>query len=59
MILSKLRNIDHTETCFVTILDQILCKEFYLSSVDYFVQQSKTGCVVLGEGLTMNGIKSV
>ena len=45
MNLSKLRNID-----------QILCKEFYFSSVDYFVQQSKTGCVVLVEGLTRNGI---
>ena len=50
MILSKLRNIDHTETFFVIILDQILCKVFYFSSVDYFVQQSKTGCVVLVEG---------
>ena len=59
MNLSKLRNIDHTETFFVIILDQILCKEFYFSSVDYFVHQSKTGCVVLVEGLTRNGIKSV
>ena len=56
MNLSKLRNIDHTETFFVIILDQILCKEFYFSSVNYFVQQSKTGCVVLVEGLTRNGI---
>ena len=52
--LSKLRNIDHTEIFFVIILE-----EFYFSSVDYFVQQSKTGCVVLVEGLTRNGIKRV
>ena len=58
MNLTKLRNIDHTETFFVIILDQILCKKFYFSSVDYFVQQSKTVCVVL-VGLTRNGIKSV
>ena len=57
--LSKLRNIDNTETFFVIILDQILFNEFYFSSVDYFVQQSKTGYVVLVEGLTRNGIKSV
>ena len=56
MNMSKLRNIDHTGTFFVIILDQILCKEFYFSSVDYFVQQSKTGCVVLVEGLTRSGI---
>ena len=56
MNLSNLRNIDHTETFFVIILDQILCKEFYFSSEDYFVQQSKTGCVVLVEGLRRNGI---
>ena len=59
MNLGKLMNIDHTETFFVIILDQILCKEFIFSSVDYFVQQSKTGCVVLVECLTRNGIKSV
>ena len=37
-------------------LDQILCEEFYFSSVYYFVQKSKTGCVVLVVDLTRNGI---
>ena len=37
-------------------MNQMLCKEFYLSSGDYSVQQSRSGCVVLVEGLTRNVI---
>ena len=37
-------------------MDQLLCKEFCFSSGDYNVQKSRTGWVVLVEGLTSNGI---
>ena len=40
-------------------MDQMLCKEFYLSFGDYFVQQSKTGWVVGVEGLTRNFITNM
>ena len=61
MILSNIRNIDHSEIFFVIILnlDQwIRCcvKSSIYSSVDYNVQKSRTGYVALVEGLTRNVI---
>ena len=43
MILSNIRNIDQSETFFCKYsesgsMDQMLCKEFYFSSGDFFVQ---------------------
>ena len=54
-------NIDQSETLFVIILnlDQwIRCcvKSSSFSSGDYSVKQSRSGCVVLVEGLTRNVI---
>ena len=60
MILNNIRNIDQSETfCNYSepgSMDQMLCKEFYLSSGDYNVQKSRTGCIALVEGLTRNVI---
>ena len=61
MILSNIRNIDQSESFFVTILnlDQwIRCcvKISIFSSGGYNVQKSRTGWVALVEGLTRNVI---
>ena len=39
-------------------MDQMLCEEFYFSSGDHSVQQSRAGCVVLIVGLRRNVIKN-
>ena len=59
MMLSNIRNIDQSDFCYYSksgSMDQMLCKEFYFSSGDYSVQQSRSGCVFLVEGLTRNVI---
>ena len=56
--LSNIRNIDQFETLFVIILnlDQWIrcCLEFFFSTGNYKVQNSKTGWVALVDGLTRN-----
>ena len=60
MILSNIRNIDQSDFfCNYSesgSMDQMLCKKFFFSSVDYNVQKSRTGWVALVEGLTRNVI---
>ena len=58
MILSSIRNIDQSETFLIILnLDQwtrCCVKSFIFSSGEYFVQKSRTGWVVLVQGLTRN-----
>ena len=61
MILSNIRNIDQSETFFVSILNldqwiRYYVKSSIFSSGDYNVQKSRTGWVALVEGLTKNFI---
>ena len=61
MILNNIRNIDQSETLLVIILNLDQCIRYCVKSSmfsfgDFIVQQSRTGCVVLVEGLTRNVI---
>ena len=62
MILSNIWNIYRSEIIIIInysesgSMDQMLCKEFYISSGGYNVQKSRTGWVALVEGLTRNVI---
>ena len=64
MMLSNIRNIDQSESFFIIImnLDQLIrccVKSSMFRSGDYSVQQSRTGCVVLVDGLIRMSLQIV